>query len=264
VNIFLCIENLILVKKGEILMVVANLEDKVASLENSLKAYQNLAKEVQILKDKEEIATVQYCYGYYFEKGMIDEILDLFADGPDVEMSWGGKMTWKGKDVLKKTWAQLQKPMEGDPEFMHLVMMLDPIITVASDGQTAKGRFYAYGMPAVPHDGGVHPSVFAGIYENNFIKQNGKWRIQRMELGILCKIVDPKDTYVKRERIEAAGKMEYKGQKISGGEANELNTEYPSGYIIPFHFKHPVTGKETSENARNAKNPHIYKKAGMP
>jgi hypothetical protein len=245
-------------------MKVENLEDKVASLEIILKSYDNLAKEVQILKDKDEIAKVQYCYGYYFEKGMIDEILDLFADGPNVEMSWGGRMNWKGKDALRKTWAQLQKPFEGDPEFMHLVMMIDPVIDVAPDGQTAKGRFYAYGMPAVPHNGGVHPSVFVGIYENDFIKQNGKWRIQRMELAILCKIVDPKDSYVKRERIEAAGKEEYRGQKVPEGEANELNPEYPSGYIIPFHFKHPVTGKETSEKERNAKNPNIYKRAGMP
>jgi hypothetical protein len=30
------------------------------------------------------------------------------------------------------------------------------------------------------------------------------------------------------------------------------NSRYPSGYIIPFHYKHPVTGKETSEKKRNA------------
>ena len=28
---------------------------------------------------------------------------------------------------------------------------------------------------------------------------------------------------------------------------------YVSGYIFPFHFKHPVTGKETTEAVRNAR-----------
>jgi hypothetical protein len=32
----------------------------------------------------------------------------------------------------------------------------------------------------------------------------------------------------------------------------EYTTEYPSGYILPFHYKHPVTGKATSENKHNA------------
>ena len=28
---------------------------------------------------------------------------------------------------------------------------------------------------------------------------------------------------------------------------------YVTGYILPFHFKHPVTGKPTSEGERNAR-----------
>ena len=34
-------------------------------------------------------------------------------------------------------------------------------------------------------------------------------------------------------------------------DPNELR--YGSGYIFPFHFKHPVTGKPTNEAIRNAK-----------
>ena len=35
------------------------------------------------------------------------------------------------------------------------------------------------------------------------------------------------------------------------GPSFDVATEYPSGYIVPFHFKHPVTGNETSEKKRN-------------
>ena len=33
----------------------------------------------------------------------------------------------------------------------------------------------------------------------------------------------------------------------------EYDTQYPSGYIYPFHYMHPVTRKPTSEARRNAK-----------
>jgi hypothetical protein len=35
------------------------------------------------------------------------------------------------------------------------------------------------------------------------------------------------------------------------GPSFDIATEYPSGYIVPFHFKHPVTDTETSEKKRN-------------
>jgi hypothetical protein len=33
--------------------------------------------------------------------------------------------------------------------------------------------------------------------------------------------------------------------------AKGIAYSYPSGYILPFHFKHPVTGKLTTEEKRN-------------
>jgi hypothetical protein len=51
-----------------------------------------------------------------------------------------------------------------------------------------------------------------------------------------------------------------KGQSAPGGpkmvpdmtmDKNDLR--YVTGYIFPFHFKHPVTGKATSEAALNAR-----------
>jgi len=54
-------------------------------------------------------------------------------------------------------------------------------------------------------------------------------------------------------------------EKIKLGEAANIpmkvdpdtwapfNLEYPSGYILPHSFKHPVTGQTTSEQEHNAK-----------
>jgi hypothetical protein len=40
--------------------------------------------------------------------------------------------------------------------------------------------------------------------------------------------------------------------KLTPDEWAEFDTGYPSGYIYPFHFVHPVTGKPTSEAKWNA------------
>ena len=39
--------------------------------------------------------------------------------------------------------------------------------------------------------------------------------------------------------------------RLSPDEFAEYDIQYPSGYIYPFHFKHPVTGKITSEAEHN-------------
>ena len=39
------------------------------------------------LQDIEEIKILQRAYGYYFEHLMVDEIVDLFAVGPDAGIS---------------------------------------------------------------------------------------------------------------------------------------------------------------------------------
>jgi hypothetical protein len=41
--------------------------------------------------------------------------------------------------------------------------------------------------------------------------------------------------------------------KLTPDEWAEYDYGYPSGYIYPFSFVHPVTGKTTSEGERNAK-----------
>jgi hypothetical protein len=38
------------------------------------------------------------------------------------------------------------------------------------------------------------------------------------------------------------------------GGPDPIDYNYPSGHILPFHYKHPVTGKKTSEEQRNKEN----------
>ena len=59
-------------------MNVEALEARVKELENQLRTVQDI----------QEIEKLQRIYGYYLEHWMAKEIVDLFADGPDVGLEW--------------------------------------------------------------------------------------------------------------------------------------------------------------------------------
>jgi hypothetical protein len=194
---------------------------------------------LQTLLDMEEIKKLQRIYGYYLEHWMASEIIDLFSDGPDVGLEWPeGK--YVGKEGVKRYFETMEL---NDPEFLHQLMQLSPVIEVDPDGKTARGRWYSFG--------GVSQSFISGTYENEYVKEEGKWKIKRIRWHLNFS-ARPGEGWVKPERVTAIKpNAEFQGPKPDIPD-NRWELQYPSGHIFPFHFKHPVTGKKTTEEQRNA------------
>ncbi len=223
------------------------------SLEARMEA---LEKRLQHLEDIQAINRLQYAYNYYVEHMMKQEIIDCFADSPDVLLDWlEGK--WKGKAGVRKYFDVNQVPPVG---FRHQLMPTAGLITVAPDGKTAKGRWYAFGgiMMGDPSQGNKPPSrsFINGIYEIGYIKEGGIWKILSIN-WIIPYGVRISEGWIMPEDI--AGPM-LKGTSAPGApkivpdvpmDKNDLR--YVTGYIFPFHFTHPVTGKPTSEAKLNAR-----------
>ena len=103
------------------------------------------------------------------------------------------------------------------------------------------------------------PIMNDDIYQiNEYIKENGVWKILSLKhggiLGWKWDLTIPKDRIATPEDFKNDHHGQYYPFTSRFGEDTPIN-EYPSGYILPFHFKHPVTGKETSEAAHNAAMP---------
>jgi hypothetical protein len=217
-------------------MDIEKLEAKVKDLEEQL----------MTVRDIQEIERLQRIYGYYLEHWMAEEIVNLFADGPDVGLEWPeGK--YLGKDGVRRYFTAME---QKNPEFMHQLMQLSPVIDVDPDGKGAKGRFFSYGAVSIPKGGGVTQSYMSGTYENEYIKEDGKWKIKRITWH-LNYIDKPGEGWVKPERIIAI-----KPNATFSGPSPDIpdtrfELKYPSGHIFPFHFNHPVTGKKTTEGKRN-------------
>jgi hypothetical protein len=209
-----------------------------------------LEKQVARMKDLEEINRLQKSYGYYSEHWMYDEIIDLFADSPDTTLNLMAGI-FMGKEGVRKYFGGMTE-MTQDPEFLHQMIQLSGVVDIANDGKSAKGRWYGLGSVALPMSKGVYQFISNGIYTADYIKEDGVWKILKLMWNPLY-TAPPGKGWVKPERIAAIEKVNLR--KYGSAQADkprDIDPRYPSGYIVPFHYKHPVTGKPSSEARRNA------------
>jgi hypothetical protein len=223
-------------------MTVKDLETRIQALEETIKSQ---ALEIRTLKDIEEINRVQRAYGYYLEHWMTQEIVDLFADNPETSVTLAPG-TWLGKDGVQRYFDH-NKP---DNEFLHQVMQVNGIVDVNPDGKTAKGRWYGFGAVSLPQGKGIRQSFISGIYTATYIKEKGIWKFLKLQFDMLYS-ARQNPGWVSPERTAAAD-PNVRVEMVVADVPRTYTAYYPSGYIVPFHYNHPVTRKKTAENAWNA------------
>jgi hypothetical protein len=232
-------------------MDIKTLEAKIGKLAKQVKAQE---KELTVLKDIEAIKKLQKAYGYYVEHMMYQEIVDCFSDSPEVRLNWL-EGQWLGKESVKKYFAFMQKtPLN----FQHQVMQLAGIVDIDPDGKTASGRWYAFGAMFFPQPEGIKRSFVAGIYEMRYIKERGIWKILSIK-WVSPYAVSPAGEWRLPEDVNRpylAGQFRGPAPDIP---IDREDPRYVTGYIFPFHYHHPVTGKPTSENEKNARLKEIKK-----
>ncbi|HUL83692.1 MAG TPA: nuclear transport factor 2 family protein [Gammaproteobacteria bacterium] len=209
---------------------------RVAALRTRLAA---VASRAGVVADVDAIERLQGSYGFYWDKMLWDEVLDLFADDGTLEIGPSG--VYVGKDSIRRYLYSLsggkQGPLEG---VLNEHFQLQPIVTVAADGQTAKARWRAFLMLGV-YGSGSAGTWGEGTYENEYVKQNGVWKIGKLHwyttfiapyeggwLNVSKKLVDD----------YALGR----GVKPDR-PPSETYDPYPGVYVPPFHYKNPVSGQ---------------------
>jgi hypothetical protein len=220
-------------------MTIEELEARLSFLENQYRISQDIA----------EIERLQKAYGYYIEHWMSQELIDLFADGLEVALHLVGLGIYKGKDHVSMFF---KNDMGKNPEFIHQVMQTSGIVTVDPDGQSAKGRWNGWGVLVIPQGDGVTQEFLGGMYENDYIKQNGKWMI-KVARHIPTYYARPGQGIVKPERATIKNTGKTSEVHLQPDILDTVKPVYPSDFIFPFHFRHPVTGQETSEKQRFSK-----------
>jgi hypothetical protein len=215
-----------------------NLERKVAALEAKLV---QLEQVVGIQTDINAIRKLQYTYGYYLDKGLNTYVVDLFtANQPSAEI--GGRGIYRGKDGVRRLYTGIfkRRPQGDGPVYGNALehMQLQDVIDVAPDRKTAKGRFRAFVMQVTGYPTNTQETWQSGIYENEYVKEDGVWKIRRL-------------TYKQVITCMRLGGCESSFAYMSGASKefppDAPSTPYhpfPEVTVIPFHYAHPVTGQD--------------------
>lgn len=203
---------------------------------------EELEKRVTRMEDIQAIENLQRTYGYYFDTQQHDKILDLWSEKAiSVEIESHGqflgiegvrRMFWM--DKTKKIDPKKIKPRP--PGIANAIMQLSGVVNVNPDGKTATGRWQTLIAEVFPFGGRMGQYWLQGYYENEYIKENGKWLfiklfwnttfITRFETGWL---VQPLVGFLPREEADNSPTAFF---------------PYPSGYKFPYSFNHPITDVE--------------------
>ncbi len=200
-----------------------------------------LQARIQRLEDVKAIEKLQRIYGYYRDYADWEKIVDLFSDSAEsVEVADLG--VYKGKEGVRRFYLKLLGAEPPRPGMLSLKMQLQGVVTVNPDGKTASGRWYGWGMEALPaasiHYGELRQTWTFGIYENEYVKENGKWLFKKLLFSLTFR-TPYEDGWLKTPVIGQNGPS----QEVPPDTPPANYHPYPSRFRLPYHYKHPITGK---------------------
>lgn len=206
--------------------------DETARQLSTLKAEVAALKlQAQASKDWITIANLQATYGYYVDKMRWDDAADLFAKSATLEIA--GRGLFEGQDRIR-TYLHALGKLEYGTLFNH--MQLQPVIHIAPDGLSAQARWRAFIQAGHL---GKEARWGEATYENEYVKENGTWKISKLHGFITF--------YVEFDKGWNKGAVALP-QKLDNLDPDAPPTvkygAFPEVFVPPYHYKNPVSGRE--------------------
>ncbi|MBN2318897.1 MAG: nuclear transport factor 2 family protein [Acidobacteria bacterium] len=221
-------------------------EEEIASLKSQVA---ELTHRTGVIEDIQAIRTLHFKYGYYMDKWLFPEIVDLFAENGEFHFLNG---IFKGKQGVKRFFGDgfgIDGPTYG---VLTDHLQVQDIVDVAPDRMTAKGRFRCF------LTGGVHesrkestpiPSQFweGGVYENTYVKENGIWKIRVLNYNLSWQAEYEKGWARSEKKLLMVSQFKKTYPDDPRGP-DQLKPDparhWPDATMVPFHYPHPVTGEK--------------------
>jgi hypothetical protein len=168
-----------------------------------------------------------------------DEVVDLFADDGTMEIGPSG--VYVGKNSIRRYLLALsdgkQGPLDG---VLNDHFQLQPIVTVAADGLTAKGRWRLLLMTGVSGSGSGG-NWGEGVYENEYVTENGVWKISKLHW--FANFVVPYEGGWRSADPKAIEAYALGSGVTPDRPSSVAYDPYPGVFVPPFHYSNPVTGQ---------------------
>jgi len=212
-----------------------------------------LSDELGALQDVHAIRKLQHAYGYYLDKCLYDEVVDLYCDSGEVRFMGG---VFRGKPGLRRLYCdRFRRNFTGGhngPVYGFLLdhLQLQDIIDVAPQRDRAFGRFRCF-MQAGVHESktdapGSLPEQWweGGIYENEYVRENGVWKVQIMNYRCIYHgLYDKGWSHTPAQFAQSFSSTWPEDPLGPDALLKPLPALWPNTEVVPFHYPHPVTGK---------------------
>jgi hypothetical protein len=183
------------------------------------------------LEDQDAVENLQATFGFFFDKGLWEDAADLFTRNGTFEYGQSG--VYEGQERIRR--AMLLLGPEGLAQgYLNNHMMLQAVITVAPDGESATGRWQGMVMLSEPGANGIWG---VGIYENTYVKERDVWKIASLHFYPTA--------FTDYDRGWGRSLLPMEGPSALFPPDRPPTAVYrtmPGNYIPPFSYDHPVTG----------------------
>jgi len=227
----------------------SSVDDRLKAMENQM---QQMAVRLGVLEDTEAIRRLHNAYGYYFDRGLHEAVVELFTTdalvqyGPGVYRGRAGIARLYGQ-ALKDRWlGAAAAPVNG---WLHDQLMLQDVIDVAADRRTAQARVRCF-IQAGSHESRLDAPPTAagqwwegGLHENLYAKgDDGIWRIQSLRYYPVYQAAYEQGWA--HAPITAQTPPALYPQDPAGPDeiAADGLASWPAMPVVAFHYPHPVTG----------------------
>lgn len=189
--------------------------------------------------DAHELKNLQRTFGYMFDKGLWEDVADLFTEDGGLELGKNG--LYQGRESIRNYLYSLSGNELGlQYGQLNTHFQLQPVVTIAEDGQSAKGRWNTLIQTAMFDEEGQGGEWGGGVYENDYVKQDGVWQISKMRFYL--EFYAPYEggwTRGPEDRVDS-----YLASDIAPDQPTSDNYQsYPAFDVAPFHYDNPVTAQ---------------------
>jgi hypothetical protein len=192
---------------------------------------EQLSTRLSRLEDARAIEYLHNAYSYYVDRWQWDDAADLFATDGTIELAQRG--VYVGKPRVRR-FLELFGPQGVHQGEVFDHVQYQPVVHVAPDGRTAKARMREFSMEG---SYGVDASIGGAIYENEYVKENGVWKIKTLHQYTTF-VADLARGWAGGPRPAAPASTVLPPDK----PPTLKYQSYPIYYLQPFHYPNPVTG----------------------
>ena len=204
-----------------------------------------LTLRVQKLEGARAVKKLQRAFAYYVDRGLWNDAADLFADNGTIEIGVDGVYVGKKRihDYLEKLHGGQDGLIYGQ---LNEWVTLQPLVDVAADGRSAKARWRDLGMLGQYKK---HAEWRDGIYENDYVKEEGVWKIKAVHLYVNF-VVPYEKGWARLRPGEGLAQSETSKAMPPDRPSTVTYKAFPDTQIPAFHAPNPVSGRTVTEAAR--------------